>query len=155
MNKFIPAGPFTYRRSTDGCDETFDVVSESTGEFVTAFHFWEAEEECESRARWVAAALNVAHAMTGLSAAYRSTGGIEGVPVPPPLNTEVKVELRRQRADRFAPLVKERSRFETLLRFIDVLTDAKHWCDQNGVDFDDAILNARRDFRLDFENWPG
>jgi hypothetical protein len=48
---------YTYRRSTDGCDETFDIY-DPAGEHLVSVHFWEAEEWAESTAKLIVHRLN-------------------------------------------------------------------------------------------------
>lgn len=142
MNKFIPKGPYHYRRSSDGCDETFEVVSRSTGQHVVAVRFWEKEEEANATAQWITASVNLAHAVTELMAVQEddtssttSDTGRQSVPNP---------TMRRDRADRFAKHL-EGSEWP-LASFIELLTDALHWCDREFIDFDDALVHATGTF---------
>lgn len=144
MKSFIPCGPFTYRRSSDGCDETFDVVAVPTGEFVVAFHFWEEEERSEARARWLAAALNLSHAISHVTGGHQS--GLEAETPSVPVASTKNLDLRRDRSDRFARGLAGASKFEQMLSLSRIFADAKHWCDQSGVDFDDALLHASSTF---------
>ncbi len=50
--------PYRYERSTDGCDETFDIYSPGDERPMVSVGFWEAEAEAEAKARRITAALN-------------------------------------------------------------------------------------------------
>ena len=144
MNTFIPKGPYTYRRSTDGCDETIDVLSRTTGEHVVAVHFWEAEDEANAKAQWITASLNLAHAVTELMAVQQGDGASTDMPAPRTRLFGRNVTRCRHRADRFATLLQgDRN---PVASFVEWLTDAQHWCDREFVDFEDAVLMATRAF---------
>lgn len=49
--------PYTYQRSSDGCDETFDIMTPE-GEHLVSVHFWGEAEEAEGRAKLIVKALN-------------------------------------------------------------------------------------------------
>lgn len=49
--------PYTYQRSTDGCDETFDILTPEGGHLVSV-HFWDAVVEAEADAKLIVNALN-------------------------------------------------------------------------------------------------
>lgn len=49
---------FTYNRSTDGCDETFDIVAVATGEAIASLPFWEEINETRREALQLIAALD-------------------------------------------------------------------------------------------------
>ena len=49
--------PFTYERSTDGCDETFDVLYPD-GSHLVSIPFWEEAQRAESEAAMIVEALN-------------------------------------------------------------------------------------------------
>jgi len=140
MNKFIPTGPYTYRRSTDGCDETFDVVDGPSGECITSFHFWEAEAQAKALARWVVAALNLTHALAEVLSIQQSDPEAESTA------KEAAKTLRRERAERFANQLDSQFHRATTSSLIDLLTDAQHWCDREFVDFDDAVRQATGHF---------
>ncbi|WP_020472295.1 hypothetical protein [Zavarzinella formosa] len=52
--------PFTYERSTDGCDETFAVLYPD-GSHLVSIPFWEEVGRAESEATMIVKALNAFH----------------------------------------------------------------------------------------------
>lgn len=142
MNKHIPQGPFTIRRSKDGCDETFEVISKSTGEFVADFHFWEAEEYAETCARWLAYALNMAEAVANLNALHNTAPAPDSAPSPVSPRSAANIDLQNKRAAEFETILATRSGMHDIHKLVQVLGDAQHWCDRHFVDFDDALLHA-------------
>jgi hypothetical protein len=58
----LPPGPYSYRRGTDGCDETFDIY-DAQGICLVRVHFWEAVEWAEAVARFFAAAPKILAAL--------------------------------------------------------------------------------------------
>lgn len=48
---------FTIRRSTDGCDDTFDIVCRLTGDCIASFGFWDEPVHARRNARKFARAL--------------------------------------------------------------------------------------------------
>jgi hypothetical protein len=51
-------GRYRYQRSTDGCDETFDIYAPGESRPFTCIAFWDAREWAEAHARRIVAALN-------------------------------------------------------------------------------------------------
>jgi hypothetical protein len=49
--------PYTYRRESDGTDETFDIRTPD-GELLTSVPFWDAGEQAEANAQLIVDALN-------------------------------------------------------------------------------------------------
>lgn len=56
---------FTCNRSTDGCDETFDIVAVATGEVIASLPFWYDEPETRREAQQLIAALDAFYARGG------------------------------------------------------------------------------------------
>ena len=50
-------GCFTYRRDSDGCDETWDIRNPD-GTHLTSIHFWERADETEAEAKLIVDAPN-------------------------------------------------------------------------------------------------
>ena len=53
-------GPFCVSPGSDGVDATFDINCETTGQFLTATHYWEDREQAKLIASDIAEALNLA-----------------------------------------------------------------------------------------------
>jgi len=53
-------GPFCVTPGSDGVDATFDINCETTGQFLTATHYWEDREQAKLIATGIAEALNLA-----------------------------------------------------------------------------------------------
>ena len=51
-------GPFDYYAGSDGVDDTFEIHCLTSGEFVIAYHYWEAREEAERTIEIITALLN-------------------------------------------------------------------------------------------------
>jgi hypothetical protein len=41
-------GPYFYRRSTDGCDDTWDIVATCDGRVITSLCFWDGDDDKKS-----------------------------------------------------------------------------------------------------------
>ena len=48
---------YTYHRSTDGCDDTFD-IHDAQGDRLVSVHFWSDETGAEAKARLIVHRLN-------------------------------------------------------------------------------------------------
>lgn len=55
----MPPGPYDYRNSSCGVDETFDVFCTTTDTVVARFRFWEARTESLNEAMILTAALEM------------------------------------------------------------------------------------------------
>jgi hypothetical protein len=65
------SGPYAYRRSSDGCDETWEVFAEGDGRVIAAIPFWDegdglAAAKAEAEARLFAAAPDLLEALVCL-----------------------------------------------------------------------------------------
>ncbi len=49
--------PYTYERSTDGCDSTFDILT-TEGRHLVSVPFWDGEAAAEADAKLICDALN-------------------------------------------------------------------------------------------------
>lgn len=70
-------GPYAYYRSSDGCDDTWEIVSDSTGDWITSFRFWDdpktnSADQNEANACLLAASPNLLQALHGLIAVFES-----------------------------------------------------------------------------------
>ena len=51
-------GPYDYQRSSDGIDETFNVICIKNGRYIISTYFWGSEQHCEMITNVVTSALN-------------------------------------------------------------------------------------------------
>lgn len=67
-------GPYAYRNSSCGVDETYEVYCQATGDVIARFRFWEERARCLADAVFLTAALELLRENRRDEAEYGFTG---------------------------------------------------------------------------------
>ncbi|OWK39516.1 hypothetical protein [Fimbriiglobus ruber] len=165
---------YTYRRSTDGCDETFD-VRRPDGELLTSVHFWDDLEYAEEKAKLIVHRMNcherlvealnylleqtvdqdLKHGITlsegeedARTKALAVIAEAAGSRILPP-DPEGMNDKRSAWAGAAIAAFQETTGTDDEDALSDLLGDLRHWADRNNYDFEAASLRARCNYEAE------